>query len=399
MSCPGPSPIHTFAALPRELITLLAPRRTPAVSSPIGNSNSAISIYPSTGFRTLSNKNYISYVGTLKPDIAVGLADVSHGLKPGVKRVAKMADRTQDWVTQLLAEKRDGQAIFAPVLSIDFLDQWEYINAISDELAEDLSGLAFYDSNLLPDIPAATWISKLPRLSLDEPTSPSHILRQISLGMDIFTIPFISFATDAGIALTFRFPQPLPATTPSSGGGATPSSDETTPSNGNGTSTLPLGTDMWPKTHATSLIPISTACNCYTCTTHHRAFIQHLLAAKEMLGWALIQIHNHHILSEFFTAVRKSIASETFEADCAEFNRVYEAELPEKSGQGPRVRGYHFKSEGPSEPKKNKKAWGKVGAENVDVEERGEGGDIEPDELATELEEKGFAERLKIVET
>lgn len=35
----------------------------------------------------------------------------------------------------------------------------------------------------------------------------------------------------------------------------------------------------------------------------------------------------------------------------------------------------------------------------MDVEERGEGGDIEPDELATELEEKGFAERLKIVET
>lgn len=374
MNCPGSSPFHTFAALPKALPSLLAPRRSPAVSAPNGNTNTAISIYTLTGFQVLSNKAYISYIDKLRPDIAIALADVPYGAVPGTKRVAKMADRTQEWLSQLLKTKREEQIVFASVLPIEFLDQSEYLNDIADELADDVSGLAFYNSNLLPDIPATTALIKLPRLSLDEPSSPLQILRQVSLGMDVFTIPFIGFATDAGIALTFRFPGPLLLKQPTS----------------NGTGILPLGIDMWPATHATSTFPLITSCTCYTCTSHHRAYIQHLLAAKEMLGWVLLQIHNHHILSEFFTAIRESIKNETFEADCDEFAKVYESELPEKSGQGPRVRGYHFKSEGPGEPKKNKAAWGNLGGDETAME-----GGLIPHEPAEALQEKGFAEKLE----
>jgi queuine tRNA-ribosyltransferase len=374
MNCPGSSPLHTFTALPKYLPSLLAPRRTPAVSAPNGNSNTAISFFTSTGFQTLSNKSYISYIEKLQPDIAIALADVPYGALPGTKRVAKMGDRTQEWLSQLLNEKLEHQAVFAPVLPIEFLDQSEYLNYIADDLADEISGLAFYDSNLLPDIPATTSIAKLPRLSLDEPSSPRQILRQVSLGMDIFTIPFIGFATDAGIALTFRFPSPLP----------------TDAATLNGSGTLPLGIDMWPALHSTSLTPLSMSCKCYTCTSHHRAYVQHLLSAKEMLGWVLLQIHNHYILSEFFSSIRESIREGTFEADCDEFAKVYESELPEKSGQGPRVRGYHFKSEGPSEPKKNKAAWGNLGSDNQEVN-----GGLVPNELADELEEKGFAEKVE----
>jgi queuine tRNA-ribosyltransferase subunit QTRTD1 len=302
----------------------------------------------------LPNKAYISYIASLRPDIAIGLADISYGSKPGTKRIAKMGDRTEEWLSQLLSEKAEEQAVFAPVLPIDYLDQSEYLNHVADELANDVSGLAFYDSNLLPDIPATTWLSNLPRLSLDEPSSPRQILRQVALGMDIFTIPFISLATDAGIALTFRFPRPEPPTNSSS------PPEPSTP--------LPLGIDMWPAIYATSLTPLSPSCTCYTCTFHHQAYIQHLLSAKEMTGWVLLQIHNHHILSEFFSAIRASIVRGTFDADCDEFAGIYEPELPEKSGQGPRVRGYHFKSEGPGEPKKNRAAWGDLGGDNVGTE-------------------------------
>jgi queuine tRNA-ribosyltransferase accessory subunit len=374
VNCPGPLPLHTFTALPKALPTLLAPRRTPAVSAPNGNSNTAISIFTSTGFQVLSNKSYVSYVEKLQPDIAIALADVPYGTMPGTKRIAKMGDRTQEWLLQLLNEKRKEQTVFAPVLPIDFLDQSEYLNSIADDLADEVSGLAFYDSNLLPDIPATTAISNLPRLSLDEPSSPLQILRQISLGMDIFTIPFIGFATDAGIALTFRFPRPL--------------STEAATSNGVGA--LQLGVDMWPAVHSTSVNPLVTSCTCYTCTSHHRAYVQHLLSAKEMLGWVLLQIHNHHILSEFFSSIRESIKDGTFEADCEEFAKVYESEMPEKSGQGPRVRGYHFKSEGPGEPKKNKAAWGNLGSDDQEIS-----GGLVPDEPADELDAKGFAGRME----
>ncbi|TVY84056.1 Queuine tRNA-ribosyltransferase accessory subunit [Lachnellula suecica] len=374
MNCPGSSPLHTFTALPQSVITLLAPRRTPAVLAPNGHSNTAISVFTSTGFQVLSNKSYISYIQKLRPDIAIPLADVPYGSKPGTKRIAKMSDRTQEWVTEFINSKNDGQAMFAPILPIDSLSQWEYFNQLADELADGISGLAIYDSNLLPDIPATTALSRLPRLSLDEPSSPLQILRQVSLGMDIFTVPFITFATDAGIALTFRFPRPLP--------------DGNVFSNDTGSSAIPLGIDMWSASHATSVTPLSTSCTCNTCTTHHRAFIQHLLSAKEMLGWVLIQIHNHHILSEFFAAIRESIRNGTFDADCDEFATFYESELPAKSGQGPRARGYHFKTEGPGEAKKNKAAWGNLGASDENVN-----GGLVPDERAGDLEEKGFAEK------
>ena len=372
MNCPG-SPLHTFNALPTSLITLLAPRRTPAVTSPNGNSNTSVSIFTSTGFQVLSNRSYVESLLKLRPDIGIALADVSHGTSPGTKRVAKMGDRTQEWLGDLIAQKDEDQAVFAPVLPIDFHSQYEYLQYVADDIGPEISGLAFYDSSLLPDIPATTSLSQLPRLSLDEPRSPHHILRQISLGMDIFTVPFIGFATDAGIALTFRFPRPLP--------------DDNTTSISTGNSVVPLGIDMWAPSHAASLTQLSTSCKCYACTSHHRAYIQHLLSAKEMLGWTLIQIHNHHILSEFFVSVRDSIRNGTFEKDQSEFARVYESELPEKSGQGPRIRGYHFKSEGPGEAKKNKVAWGNLGSDDqID-------GGLVPDGEARELEENGFAEK------
>lgn len=336
-----------------------------------------MSLYTSTGFQPLTPKDYSSRIRALVPDIAIGLGDISYGSSAGVKKIARMADRTEAWLTELIAEKADDQAIFAPVLPLTYSQQSSYLDLIADELSRGISGLAFYDSNLLPDMPATTSMSLLPRLSLDEPSSPHQILRQISLGMDIFTVPFIGFATDAGIALTFRFPRPFP-------------SDDTLPDDGY--HSLSLGVDMWSMTHSVSLLPLSEACSCYACTSHHRAFIQHLLSAKEMLGWVLLQIHNHHVLSTFFADVRTSIKNGTFEDDCKTFASLFESELPEKSGQGPRVRGYHFKSEGPGEQKKNKPAWGNLGAENFEVAETA----TVPEGSAGEIVEKGFAERADV---
>ncbi len=94
-------------------------------------------------------------------------------------------------------------------------------------------------------------------------------------------------------------------------------------------------------------------------------------------------------MSTFFSSIRESIEKGTFEEDCKEFEMNYESELPEKSGQGPRVRGYHFKSEGPGEPKKNRAAWGNLGGDDQEVS-----GGLVPDQPAKELEEKGFAEKI-----
>ncbi|KAF9691289.1 hypothetical protein EKO04_010588 [Ascochyta lentis] len=338
-------PLRKFIALPEDTLLVLGPRRNPPIPSAIHSTNKELGVLTSVGFKALSSEYYAAAARKLQPDIVVGLADIPFGQdRVGIKRKDKMSDRTETWVRDIIAKKatldkgEPSWGIFAPILPIDRdLQSW-YLEHLVDDMADKISGVAIYDAYLLDDLPEE--LHRLPRLSFQAPASPQEILRQVGLGMDIFTVPFLTDATDAGIALDFTFPAPQKDTTSSS--------------------RQDLGLDMWSDTHATSVTPLSEGCQCYACTKHHRAYIQHLLAAKEMLGWVLIQIHNHAVLSFFFTGVRKSIDADTFDADVTAFERFYESALPEKTGQGPRVRGYQFKAEEHAKPeKKNQRVFTK----------------------------------------
>lgn len=283
----------------------------------------------------------------------MGLPDIPFGQESvGIKRKDKMSDRTEKWLRDLVAKKvaletgEKSWGIFAPILPIDRdLQSW-YLEHLVNDMVDKISGVAIYDTYLLDDLPEQ--VHHLPRLSFHAPASPHELLRQISLGMDIFTIPFIAEATDAGIALDFTFPAP--------------------PKDESSSGRRSLGMDMWSDIYATSITPLTSGCKCYACTNHHRAYLQHLLAAKEMLGWVLIQLHNHAIISAFFAGVRASIEAGTFDAEVASFGAYYDPALPEKTGQGPRVRGYQFKSEAhATKEKKNPKAFKKFGDEEIVV--------------------------------
>lgn len=104
--------------------------------------------------------------------------------------------------------------------------------------------------------------------------------------------------------------------------------------------------------------------------------------------------HNTAVIDRFFAAIRKSIDQGTFEQDRLLFASTYADDLPKKTGQGPRLRGYQFKSEGGT-GKKNPKSFSKFGA----------GGGLGGDKKETleeaimpprdkDLAEGGFAERL-----
>jgi queuine tRNA-ribosyltransferase len=278
-----------------------------------------------------------------------------------------MAERTEDWLGQFFtaggADIKD-TAIFAPTLPIPYAMQWEYLNRLAEDHLSNISGLAMYSTDIIPDLASHPELTNLPRLSLDPPSTPHAILRQISLGADMFALPFINATSDAGVALTFTFP---PAD----------SSSEL----------LPLGEDLSDEKYTTLVQPFSEGCKCYTCTSHHAAYIHHLLSAREMLGWTLLQIHNHFTLSQFFTSVRTSLAQGTFEQDSVAFQTRYEASIPAGTGERPRARGYHFKSEGGqgSEGKKrNRKGWEKLG------------GDEEGEEKAKVLEINGDLEKIRL---
>ena len=60
--------------------------------------------------------------------------------------------------------------------------------------------------------------------------------------------------------------------------------------------------------------PIDEDCDCYACKTFTRAYIRHLLVAKEMLASTLISIHNLRALIRLMEQMRVYIADGSFES-------------------------------------------------------------------------------------
>jgi queuine tRNA-ribosyltransferase subunit QTRTD1 len=262
---------------------------------------------------------YVDAAIKLKPDIFLGPSDFVLNPKPSIKRVEKMCDRTTLWMRETLAEKeraiRNGSdlTVFAPILPVPAEQQKWYTDQLVDDFREGVSGLYVHDAHSVVDLHES--LNALPRLAFTNPAGPSELLNQISLGVDLFVLPFIAKASDGGIALDFKFPPPIHA---------------------EGSTRQVLGIDAWEVTFSTDVSPLQPGCQCYSCQKHHRAYLHHLLSAKEMLAWVLLQIHNHHVLDQFFAGVQTSIEKGTFGEDKAAFHRFYEPELPLAKGQGPR---------------------------------------------------------------
>jgi queuine tRNA-ribosyltransferase len=60
--------------------------------------------------------------------------------------------------------------------------------------------------------------------------------------------------------------------------------------------------------------PIDATCDCYTCRTFSRAYLRHLIVARELLAGTLISIHNLRALIRLMEGIRAYIAEGTFEA-------------------------------------------------------------------------------------
>ena len=271
------------------------------------------------GFNTLECGEYVKAVQKLRPDVVIAMGDVLYGHQPGVKRAEKMGDRTQSWLNALVNGMKDAElgnfntAVFAPILPIDAEKQSWYLSALQEDFHNDISGLVFYEIESAFEVPRS--LRSLPRMWLGAVTGPLQILNQVAAGIDLFTVPFLNDVTDAGIALDFAFG----------------------PKEDTGQHKLaPLGLDLWSNTFAVDVSPLRKDCTCYTCLNHHRAYVHHLLDAKEMLAWVLLQLHNCAIMDAFFAAVRRGVSQGTFEGDTAGFEAYYERQLPMKTGQGPR---------------------------------------------------------------
>ena len=60
--------------------------------------------------------------------------------------------------------------------------------------------------------------------------------------------------------------------------------------------------------------PIDETCDCYTCRTFTRAYIRHLISAKEILAGTLLSIHNLHTMINLVNNIKASILDGSFES-------------------------------------------------------------------------------------
>lgn len=56
--------------------------------------------------------------------------------------------------------------------------------------------------------------------------------------------------------------------------------------------------------------PLSPSCDCYTCKNFSRAYIHHLLKAKEILAGTLVSIHNIRTMNRLMEDIRESLATD-----------------------------------------------------------------------------------------
>jgi queuine tRNA-ribosyltransferase len=274
------------------------------------------------GYHPLEAEYWLDSIEKLQPDIVIGISDIMHGHSPGVKRRETMVDRThaytRDATQRLYGDNAESKPLyFAPILPLENTQQSLYLEDLADELRPAISGLAIYESASLSIVPEE--LGDLPRICFSNTKTPQQVLREVSLGADLLAVSFTGEMSDAGMALDFTFPP-----------------TKLQQENRSGSTAQPLAFDLWDRSHAASVAPISEGCECYTCQKHHRAYICHLLSAKEMLAWSLLQIHNYHVMDAFFAAIRESIAKGTFETDSSAFERIYAPTFPQQTGEGPR---------------------------------------------------------------
>jgi queuine tRNA-ribosyltransferase len=70
--------------------------------------------------------------------------------------------------------------------------------------------------------------------------------------------------------------------------------------------------------------PIEEGCHCYACRHFSRAYLRHLVMAKEILGLRLATLHNLHFMMHLMREIREAILAGTFSALKKEFLANYE---------------------------------------------------------------------------
>ncbi len=84
--------------------------------------------------------------------------------------------------------------------------------------------------------------------------------------------------------------------------------------------------------YADDAAPIEEGCDCYACRHFSRAYLRHLIMAKEILGLRLATLHNLHFMLNLMREIREAILAGAFSALKKEFLANYDI-IPHEARQ------------------------------------------------------------------
>lgn len=114
---------------------------------------------------------------------------------------------------------------------------------------------------------------------------PHITLELVSMGVDIFDTSFVNLVTNANRAIVFNYNLKDPK------------------------KVFPE-IDLADSKYREDFTPFVENCPCYACRKHTRAYTNHLLNTRELLGPMLLSIHNLYHYMSFFEAVRDAIRND-----------------------------------------------------------------------------------------
>jgi queuine tRNA-ribosyltransferase len=83
--------------------------------------------------------------------------------------------------------------------------------------------------------------------------------------------------------------------------------------------------------YASDKRPIDSSCSCYTCKTFSRAYLRHIIIAREMLAATLLSIHNLQVLISLMADMREAILSGKLDGFVKDFREHFRKHRSEGS--------------------------------------------------------------------
>jgi len=335
--------ILEFSGLSRDFdVISFVVQNDPAAPLPSGfNVGQSVALWNIAGKAEVTPSLAADLTSAIAPHVAQILADSDVGFHQRAaegsskKRVAKALKRSQafaDSVARQLEEKSkdigDGDSFRSETAwwatasaSLDIKDFARYVYDLPKNVTNEIGGFIF-DGFLPPkDMSVAETVQHIKRVVeslgnnvsalpsqkprfLPHVSTPHLVVEAVEVGIDLFDTSFAVVASNRGGALVFDCDS----------FGVEEECDLLASSSSPPCSSPSrfIEMDLNASEYAEDFGPLLSNCACYSCATHTRAYVHHLLVTQELLAHVLLMIHNQFHYLKFFHRLRHAIEDGTW---------------------------------------------------------------------------------------